>query len=149
MHPETPTPARVARVVSASALYDLVVTAPFATPWTAHATVGLLARAHHAFALEGAPPALDGPTSLLFASLMGSLVVVWSLVRLRAPTAFHGAADTLGRLLFASWMTVALARGASTILAPLLALEVAWGLAQGLAVARALRSPRRAGMMTA
>jgi hypothetical protein len=138
MSPDTPTSRRVSRIVRVSAVYDLVVTIPFATPWTARATAALLGHIHIALGLGGVVPRLTEPTAVLFASLMGSLVVVWSLVRLRAPTAFHGAADTLGRLAFAAWMTVTVASGGSTIVLPLLVLEIGWAIAQGAAVVRAV-----------
>lgn len=132
-----------ANVVFASALYDLLVTAPFATPWTATRSLDLLTRMHHAFALSGSL-AFDGPMALLFVNLMGSIVVVWSVVRLQTPTARLGAADTVGRLLFSSWFAFALAHGASRLLVGFLVLEVGWAIAQGLAVFRVLRKARLA-----
>ncbi|AKU95284.1 hypothetical protein AKJ09_01948 [Labilithrix luteola] len=132
-----------ARVVFASALYDLVVTAPFATPWTATRTIEQLTRVHQALALSGSF-ALEGPMSLLFLNLMGSIVVVWSVVRLQTPTARLGAADTVGRILFSSWFAFALAQGASTLLVAFLVLEVTWAMVQGLTVFRVLRARRLA-----
>jgi hypothetical protein len=72
--------------------------------------------------------------TLLFASLMGSLVLVWSVLRLLRPTAELGLADTVARLLFASWMAVALANGATGMLVGFLVAELGWAAAQGRVV---------------
>jgi hypothetical protein len=121
------------RIVFASALYDLVVTAPFATPWTAQHSFAMLGRAHAALGLSGALPSVSDPFALLFANLMGSIVVVWSVVRMLSPTPRLGAADTAGRALFSFWMAFALVHGASSILVGFLVLEIAWGVVQGAA----------------
>ncbi|MBE2252687.1 MAG: hypothetical protein IAE78_24355 [Myxococcus sp.] len=127
-------PQLVSRVVFLSALYDLAVTLPFATPWTARLVLQQLTSAHHQLGLSGAAPQLVEPIALLFVSLMGSLVVVWSGVRLLSPTAPLGAADTLARLLFSTWMLHALAHGGSWVVVPFVVAEVAWGLVQGAVV---------------
>lgn len=127
-------PRFVSRVVFFSALYDLLVTLPFATPWTAQLMSRLLASVHTGLGLRGAAPSLEDPTALLFATLMGSIVTVWSVLRLLTPTPQLGAADTAGRVLFSMWMAFALAHGASLVLLPLLVAEVAWGLGQGAVV---------------
>lgn len=133
------------RIVWWSALYDLLVTLPFASPWTAAWISSALGALHVRLGLSGAPPTLDTPTALLFTNLMGSVVVVWSVVRLLQPTAFHGLADSVARLLFSSWMLYALLHGASPIVALFLVAELAWGLAQLALVAPhpwpALRRP--------
>jgi hypothetical protein len=127
------------RVVFASALYDLVVTLPFATPWSAEAVLAGIRRVHHALALGGdAPPAFT-PTHLFFVALFGTIVSLWSAVRLLRPSAFHGAADTVGRALFSTWMVYALSQGATRVLGVFLVLEVAWMFAQGGAILRAWR----------
>lgn len=128
------TESTIRRVVFFSALYDLLVTWPFATPWTATWLSGQLGALHLQLGLSGVAPALDSPTALLFANLMGSIVTVWSILRLLRPTAELGAADTAGRVLFSTWMVFALLHGASPVLVPLLVLEVAWGLVQGAVV---------------
>ncbi|MER2562579.1 MAG: hypothetical protein ABTQ32_17775 [Myxococcaceae bacterium] len=135
------TDSTVRRVVFFSALYDLLVTWPFATPWTAAWLSSQLQALHLQLDLPGAAPALDSPTALLFANLMGSIVTVWSVLRLLRPTAELGAADTAGRVLFSTWMVFALSHGASPVLLPLLVLEVAWGLVQGAVVLPRLWRP--------
>lgn len=137
------TDSTIRRVVFFSALYDLLVTWPFATPWTASWLSTQLAALHSQLALPGAVPSLDTPTALLFANLMGSIVTVWSVLRLLRPTAELGAADTAGRVLFSTWMVFALLHGASPVLVPLLVLEVAWGLVQGAVVLPRVWRPAR------
>jgi len=127
------------RTIRRSALYDLIVTAPFATPWTARWLVDGLGALHDAVGASGQRPALVGAIAILLANLMGSLVVIWSIVRLRAPTLDHGATDTLARGVFALWLAYAIAAGASTLLVGFLVAEVAWGVVQ----LRAVRAGRK------
>jgi hypothetical protein len=125
------------RTIRRSALYDLIITAPFATPWTVRWLATGLGALHDRLGLPGERPVLVGALAVLMANLMGSLVVVWSIVRLRAPSLSHGVADTAARGAFALWMAWALASGASPLLAGFLVAEVGWGVVQGLAVRRA------------
>ncbi|KDN85124.1 hypothetical protein [Kitasatospora cheerisanensis] len=116
------------RTIRASAWYDLLVTAPFATPWTfalAHRAMNAAARA---LGVGELPP--PEPVLTLFANLMGSLVVVWALLRLLRPLPVHGLYDGAARVLFACWQAWALAHGATGLLGGFLAVEVAFGVAQ-------------------
>ncbi|GAA2391735.1 hypothetical protein GCM10010420_15030 [Streptomyces glaucosporus] len=118
------------RVVRASAWYDMVVTAGFATPWT----YALLHRAMSWLGEEfglGAFPALD-PMQTLYANLMGSVIVVWALLRIVGPLPVHGLFDGAARALFAMWQVHALAHGATRLLWGFLVVEVAFGVAQVL-----------------
>ncbi|WP_402468924.1 hypothetical protein [Isoptericola aurantiacus] len=128
------------RVVRASAVYDLVATGGFALPWTAAVAVDLLVRLHGAAGLSGTVPPADDPLTVLFANLMGAVVVVWSVVRLRRPTLALGAADTVARALFSLGMVVALTQGATAIVAAFLVVEVGWFAVQGGAVLAAVRT---------
>ncbi|MGW2490030.1 hypothetical protein ACWCV9_22810 [Streptomyces sp. NPDC001606] len=116
------------RLVRASGWYDLIVTASFATPWT-------YALAHHALSAAGAAtglgpmPALT-PMQTLYANLMGSVVVVWSALRVVRPLPLHGLLDGTARALFALWQAYALAHGGPGVLWPFLVLEVSFGVAQ-------------------
>ncbi|MFJ9807999.1 hypothetical protein ACIRTB_07200 [Streptomyces sp. NPDC101158] len=107
------------RVVRASAWYDLLVTAPFATPWTYR----LL---HDALALGGPADRM----TVLYANLMGSVVLVWSLLRVLRPLPLHGLLDGVARVLFATWQAYALTQGAAGVVWLFLGVEVAWGVAQ-------------------
>ncbi|KRA32587.1 MULTISPECIES: hypothetical protein [unclassified Nocardioides] len=127
------------RIVRASAVYDLVVTTGFALPWLAAATFGTLADGHRKLGLTGSLPDADDPFTVLFAGLMGGLVMVWSVVRVIQPSLLLGAADTVARGLFCLGMVVALTEGASTVIVGLLVPEATWGVVQGTAVLVALR----------
>jgi hypothetical protein len=116
------------RLVRASAAYDLAVTAGFATPWT-------FALVHAA--LNAASGALGGDAfpeldlmQVLYANLMGSVVVVWSLLRTIRPQRLHGLFDGIARVLFSTWMAYALANGAPDLLWCFLIVEAGWGAAQ-------------------
>ena len=121
------------RIVRASALYDLIVTAPFATPWTfvwlATAFAGL-------DATLGLPGSIEIPQglSLLMGNLMGSVVVVWSVARFRLGLPILGRYDAAARFLFAAWQAYALAGGMSWIILPILFAEIGFGVMQSLPV---------------
>ncbi|WP_369212862.1 hypothetical protein [Streptomyces flavofungini] len=116
------------RVVRTSAWYDLVVTAGFATPWTYTLVHDALSKAGDALGL-GALPALD-PIGVLYANLMGSVVVVWALLRIIKPLPVHGLFDGIARTLFAAWQAYALAHGAPRWLWLFLVAEVGFGIVQ-------------------
>ncbi|MFD9462530.1 hypothetical protein [Streptomyces sp. NPDC060027] len=116
------------RLVRASAWYDLVVTAGFATPWTYTLVHDALSSWGDALGM-GALPEPD-PWQTLFANLMGSVVVVWSLLRIVRTQPEHGLFDGMARTLFAAWQAYALAQGVSRILWPFFAVEVVFGVLQ-------------------
>ncbi|MEU3838764.1 hypothetical protein AB0E88_01800 [Streptomyces sp. NPDC028635] len=120
-------PARL-RVVRTSAWYDLVVTAGFATPWTYALVHDALSTLGDATGL-GTLPALD-PIEILYANLMGSVVVVWALLRITEPLPVHGLFDGIARALFAAWQAYALAHGAPRWLWLFFVAEVAFGVVQ-------------------
>ncbi|MEU1404388.1 hypothetical protein ABZ471_18800 [Streptomyces sp. NPDC005728] len=124
------TPSRPAylRLVRSSGWYDLLVTAGFATPWTYALVHDLLSVAGDAAGL-GTFPAPD-PMQTLYANLMGSVVVVWSVLRVVRPLPLHGLLDGVARTLFALGQAYALAHGGPRILWPFLVVEVAFGVAQ-------------------
>lgn len=125
-----PAPSRTAylRVVRASAWYDLVVTAGFATPWSCALLRDALSSLGDRLGL-GVLPALD-PMQTLYANLMGSVVVVWALLRIVRPLTAHGLFDGAARTLFAGWQGYALAHGATRLLWFFLVAEVAFGAVQ-------------------
>lgn len=120
-------------IVRASALYDLVITLPFVTPWTLGLVVALVSWADSALGLPGAALMPD-MTAVLFANLMGSVLVVWSVVRLHLGLAVLGRYDGVARLLFATWQINALINGMSWVILPLLVAEIGFGIAQFLPV---------------
>ena len=110
------------RTVRVSAWYDLIVTAGFATPWT-------YTLVHRALSSLGDFPPAD-TIQTLYANLMGSVVIVWALLRLFRTLPLHGLYDGIARVLFASWQAYALAHGAPRILAVFLVMEVSFGVVQ-------------------
>lgn len=123
---------RYRRIVAAGAFYDLVVSLPFATPWSAAPVLRSLVRLHGVLGLGGAPPPTFVAGHLLFVAFFGTVVTLWSLVRIVFRRPADGAADTIGRGFFAAWMAWAIAAGVSRLVAVAFALEIGWGLVQGV-----------------
>ena len=121
------------RLVRGSAWYDLIVTAAFATPWSFAALHGVLSSVSQALNLPGELPAFE-PMHMLMANLLGSIVCVWAVLRIRDPQQIYGRYDAVGRFLFAAWQAYALAHGASSLLVIFLFFEVVWGVVQVLPV---------------
>ena len=121
------------QLVRASGWYDLIVTVAFVTPWTFVALHGLLLSLAQAFNLSGELPPFE-PMHMLMVNLLGSIVCVWSVLRIRDPQQVFGRYDAAGRFLFATWQVYALAHGASSLLAVFLFFELAWGVAQLLPI---------------
>ena len=122
------------RIVRASAIYDLIVTAAFATPWTfalVHGQISVLN-----VALGGAALPAFTPFHLLFACLMGSVVLVWSTLRILEPTQRLGRFDGIARFLFSLWMAWCLAVTDAPLLWLLVVPEFAWGVVQWWPVGR-------------
>lgn len=127
-------PSASRRLVRASALYDLFLTAGFATPWTFALVHGHLSALN--VALGGAALPAFTPFHLLFACLMGSIVLVWSVLRILEPTTRLGRFDGSGRFLFSLWMAWCLYLTGAPVLWLFVAPEFAWGVAQWWPVAR-------------
>jgi hypothetical protein len=127
------------RLVRGSAWYDLIVTAAFVTPWSFAALHGVLTGVSQALSLPGELPPFE-PMHMLMANLLGSIVCVWSVLRIRDPQQVYGRYDAVARFLFSAWQLYALAHGASSLLVIFLFFELAWGIAQVLP----LRAPLRA-----
>ncbi|MEU9478524.1 hypothetical protein [Streptomyces sp. NPDC048191] len=116
------------RLVRTSGWYDLIVTAGFATPWTYALVHHLLSAGGDAVGL-GPMPA-PSPMETLYANLMGSVVLVWAVLRVVRPLPLHGLLDGTARALFSLWQAYALAHGGPGVLWPFLVLEVSFGVAQ-------------------
>ena len=114
----------VARWGRAGALYDLVASVAFGTPWTASLVLDLFGS-----------PSSDTMT-LLFATLFGTVVVMWSIARWCRPEPLLIGIDTAGRALFSLWFGWALWHGQPPVLAVFLALELFWGVVQLRALVR-------------
>ncbi|MCD9572002.1 hypothetical protein [Pseudomonas protegens] len=121
------------KLVRASGWYDLLVTLAFATPWSFMALHGLLQDTVQALNLPGALPVFE-PMHMLMANLMGSIICVWSVLRIRDPQQAFGRYDAVGRILFATWQVYALAHGATALIGVILFFELAWCVVQLLPV---------------
>ncbi len=135
-------PAQFRHVVRASAAYDFIVTVPFATPWTFALALQHLGAANQA--LGGQPLPAFAPLQVLFALLMGSLVLVWALLRLRAPLAWLGRHDAAARLLFSTWMLWAWGQTGAPVLLLFAVPELAWAVVQLWPVREGAAARRRA-----
>lgn len=121
------------RIVRASAWYDLIASAMFATPWTFALLHGAISSLNQ---LLGGEPLPDfGPLPTMLANMMGTVVVIWSVVRLLDPTVRLGRFDGAGRFLFSSWMAWALLATGAPILWFMLIPEFGWGVVQWWPVA--------------
>jgi hypothetical protein len=116
------------KIVRASAWYDLLLTAPLATPWTFPLFHELASYLNH---LSGGNPLPDfGAFQTMIANMMGTVVLIWSLLRLVEPSVRLGRFDAAGRFLFAAWMARALALTGAPILWLLVVPEFTWGVVQ-------------------
>lgn len=125
------------KIVRASALYDLLLTAPFATPWSFALVHAQLDRVNQA--LGGAALPAFTPFHMLFACLLGSVVLVWAVLRLRDPQPLYGRFDGVARLLFTTWMLWALHATGAPLLWLFVMPELAWGVAQWLPIRPIMR----------
>ena len=123
-----------------SAWYDIIVTAAFATPWTFVLAVNMIAKISETLGLPGAMLSPD-TFHIFFANLLGSIVLVWSVARLRLNVLPMVRYDAVGRILFSIWMVYALANGASFFIMFLLIPEMALGAAQLLPLKPPLQKP--------
>ena len=126
-------------IARTSAIYDLVVTSPFMTPWTLLLTLDVIHGLHTTLGLPGVVPTF-GAIHLLFGGLLGSVVVVWSLARLHLNLAILGRYDALARFLFAAWQIFAVANGATPVVLIFTVFEIAFGVAQLLPYRTASRN---------
>ena len=120
------------RIVRASAVYDLIVTALFVTPWTfdlAHAQLSAVNQA-----LGGSTLPAFTPFHVLFACLLGSVVLIWSVLRITDPQQRFGRYDGVARFLFTIWMLWTLRATGEPLLWLFIVPELLWGVVQWLPV---------------
>lgn len=132
-------PAISRRTIFLGAAYDILVTAGFATPWTAAFVLRTLSQMHTYFGFAGTAPFIVDSVTMLFVNLLGTIVLTWSILRLFRPTLLNGAFDCATRLVFALWMYFAMQAGVTTIIWALLLGELIWFLLQGSAIVYALK----------
>jgi hypothetical protein len=117
-------------LVRASALYDVIVTAGFATPWSFQLVQQQLSTVNQALGGSALPE--FSVFHVLIACLLGSIVLVWSVLRLRDPQPRFGRYDAAARFLFATWMAWALHATGAPVLWLFVLPEFSWGVAQCL-----------------
>lgn len=120
---------RYLRIVRASGWYDLLITWPFALPWTFALLYAQLGALGQALGLPGALRPLE-PEHMLLANLMGSVIVMWSIARIVEPTVLLGRLDGVARILFTTWLIYAVAHGASAVVLGFALLELLFGVLQ-------------------
>lgn len=135
------------RIVRASALYDILITAPFAAPWTLAWMHQLISTLN--VGLGGVPLPAFGPFHMFVGGLLGSVVLVWSLLRLRHPDRRLGLYDGAARFLFSGWMAWTLAQTGAPVLWLLLVPEFAWGVVQWWPAGQAADVRRHGGQLAA
>lgn len=123
------------RIMKASAWYDLVVTAAFMTPWTFVFLMSVLGSLDSVLGIPGEVPVMS-PMLVLLGNLMGSVVIVWSVLRLHLGLAVFGRYDAVARALFAAWQITAVLNGASWLVLVFVLAEVVFGILQALPYAR-------------
>jgi hypothetical protein len=69
--------------------------------------------------------------------MMGSIVLVWSVLRLHATTPLLGRYDGVGRFLFSMWMTWALVQTGAPLLWLFVVPEFIWGVVQWMPIDKA------------
>jgi hypothetical protein len=131
-------------LIRASAVYDIVLILPFVTPWSFALLLGQLSRLN--VWLGGTPLPPFAPLHLLLATLLGTLVLLWCLFRLRGASLRLGRFDGVGRLVFAFWIGWAMFASDAPVLWLYLVPELLWGLAQSWPVTQSSGSstPRAA-----
>lgn len=118
------------RLVRASAVYDVLMTGAFATPWSLLLLREQLSTVN--VRLGGAPLPVFEPFHLLIGCLLGSVVLVWSVLRIVDPQPRFGRFDAAARYLFSLWMGWALLVTGEPLLWLFIVPELAWGVAQSL-----------------
>lgn len=116
------------RLTRASALYDLIVVAPFATPWTFALLYAQLSHINQRFGAGPLPTFAS--IHFLLATLLGTLVLTWSVCRLTAPSLKLGRFDASARLVFALWLAWAMVQDPLPMLWLFLVPELLWGVLQ-------------------
>ncbi|RKF17915.1 hypothetical protein DBZ36_11745 [Alginatibacterium sediminis] len=117
-------------VVKYSAIYDVVMTFAFAFPVLVVWNIDLFSSLHVQYGFSGSVPEFQA-LHLFFVNLMGSVVLVWSAIRLYKPQAIFGLYDSFARFMFSfNMLYYLLIHNVTSILWVLFVPELAWGLLQ-------------------
>jgi len=113
-----------------SAIYDIVIIIPFILPAWAIWHIGNFSYIHETLSLSGTVPEFDY-FHLLFVSLLATLVLTWSTLRVCYPMVILGLYDGVARLIFAVWMVIYITNfNVSGVIWFYFVPEVIWGILQ-------------------
>lgn len=73
-----------------------------------------------------------GTYAVLFAHMAGTVVLIWTVLRIKWDDLRLARYDAVGRFAFSTWMIIAISHGASPILFGFLAFEITFGVLQAL-----------------
>ena len=122
------------RLYRMSAWYDLLITWPYAMPITLAMMWQLMGSAHD---MAGLPPLPElSPYAVLFGNFFGTVVLIWSVLRLKLNSPQLARYDAVGRWLFSAWMINALLNGASPLLWGFVVVELSFAVLQSLPIQR-------------
>ena len=118
------------KIVRASAIYDVLTTFAFAFPILVVLNLNTISNIHTQFSFSGSIPEFL-PLHLFFVNLMGSLVLVWSALRILKPEPLFGLYDSFARFLFSfNMFFYLLAYDVTGLLWLFFIPELSWGLLQ-------------------
>lgn len=117
-------------VVRSSAIYDVVMTFGFAFPVLAIWNINFLTDIHTQYGFSGSIPDFQ-PLHLFFVNLMGSVILVWSALRIYKAEAILGLYDSFARFLFSfSMLYYLLMHDVTGLLWVMFIPELTWGIVQ-------------------
>ena len=118
------------KVVKFSGIYDVIMTFGFAFPVLAVWNINLFSDVHMQYGFSGSIPKFL-PMHLFFVNLLGSVVLVWSAIRIYKPDPILGLYDSFARFLFSFTMVYyLLVHNVTGILWLMFIPEITWGLVQ-------------------
>jgi hypothetical protein len=117
------------QIVRWSGIYDILMTTAFAIPVIRSLQIGVLGKLHQVLDWGGDFPGFE-PIHLMFMGLLGSIVTVWSVLRIIHPESKFGLFDSAARFLFSMHMILALLSGSTRIIWLFFVPEITWGIVQ-------------------
>lgn len=118
------------RIYRIGSWYDLIVTWPLATPFTLALLWATMNGLHAQMGLNALP--VLGTYAVLFANMAGTVVLIWTILRIKWDDLRLARYDAAGRFAFSTWMIIAISNGASPLLYGFLAFEIVFGVLQAL-----------------
>lgn len=120
------------KIVRYSAIYDVVMTFAFAFPVLVVWNIGLFSDIHTQYGFSGSIPRFQ-PLHLFFVNLMGSVVLIWSAIRIYKAEPILGLYDSFARFLFSfNMLYYLLIHDVTSILWVMFVPELTWGVIQFL-----------------